>query len=101
MPHSLLYKGARHFVSVRVVALSLCSRSFQSASLVGFTQGEEGDGGSDEDRRECSEDNTKAHGEGETLDAFATQEQDTEQHDKRWERGVDGSSQRLVDTVVE
>ena len=45
---------------------------------MGFTQGKEGDGGSDEDRRERTEDNTKAHGEGETLDAFATQEQDAE-----------------------
>jgi len=50
---------------------------------LGFTQGEEGDGGSDEDRRERTEDDAKAHGEGETLDAFATQEQDAEQYDKR------------------
>ena len=33
---------------------------------------------SDEDRQERAEDDAKAHGESEILDAFATQEQDAE-----------------------
>ena len=101
MPHSLYNIGSgAGFYCVRwCVSLYRCG--FQSASFLGFTQGEEGDGGSDEDRRERTEDDAKAHGEGETLDAFATQEQDTEQHEQRWERRVDGTSQRLVDTIVE
>ena len=83
MPHSLYYiRNGAGFYCVRL-CISLYRRGFQSASFLGFTQGEEGDGGSDEDRRERAEDDAKAHGEGETLDAFATQEQDAEQHDKR------------------
>ena len=47
-----------------------------------------GDGRSDEDGRERSEDDTERHGEGEALDAAAADEQDAEQHNQRRERGV-------------
>ena len=83
MPHSLYNIGVGQALYCARWCVSLYRCGFQSASLLGFTQGEEGDGGSDEDRRERAEDDAKAHGEGETLDAFATQEQDAEQHDKR------------------
>ena len=74
--------------------------------LLGFPRGplaqeQVGDGRGNEDGGYGAEDNTKRHGEGKSLDALATQEEDAEQHDERGERGVDGTGQRLVDTVVE
>ena len=82
--------------------LGLSLGSDLSVVLLGrAAQGQVGDGRSHEDRREGTYDDTEAHGEGETADALSTEEEDTEQHDKRRERGVDRTGQRLADTLVE
>ena len=51
---------------------------------------------SNEDRRERTEDNTENHGEREAADRVTTEDEDTQQYDQRCDRGVDGTSQRLV-----
>ena len=38
---------------------------------------------SNEDRRECTEDYTENHGEGEAADACTTKDEDTQQHEQR------------------
>ena len=54
--------------------------------LLGFfldltTHHEIGDGRSNEDGRQRTEDNTQDHGEGEAADAGTTEDEDAEEHD--------------------
>ena len=67
----------------------------------GATHHEEGGRCCDEDRRQGTEDNTQDHGEGEATDAVTTEDEDTQQYDQRRDRGVDGTSQCLVQRTIE
>ena len=67
----------------------------------GATHGDVSYRSSNEERRQGTEDNTQNHSEREAADGVTTEDEDTEQHDQGRYRGVDGTSQRLVQRVVE
>ena len=60
-----------------------------------------GDGGSQEDGRERTEEDTEQHRKREGANGFTTEEEDAEEHQEGGERSHDGTRQRVVDGVIE
>ena len=58
-------------------------------------------GSCNEDGRQCTEDDTQYHSEGERADAGAAEAEDDCQNDERRDRGVDGTVQGAVQRLVE
>lgn len=54
-----------------------------------------------EDTRECTEYYAQQHGERERTDAVATKHEDYSQHDERGDRSINGTSQCLVERIIE